>query len=205
MQPSPRAFEIYEPIAEALERIAGTFDSTWDPASVHRTFHIGLVGYASLFLVPALMLTLRAEAPSIQLLVDYMSAGQANRLLGGPNLDFVVGMLPNKNPAHLMEPLSVDRFVVIARRSHPEIAGDLTREKYTRLEHVRIPIYASIVDAKPAQSRRDQKLLDRTRKRFGRPVPGISLQPACDPPRAHRLRIQGVLPTQRLRGAFQYP
>jgi len=152
MQPSPRAFEIYEPITEALEQIAGTFDSTWDPASVHRTFHIGLVGYASLFLVPALMLTLRAEAPGIQLLVDYMSAGQANRLLGGPNLDFAIGMLPNKNPAHLIEPLSVDRFVVIARRTHPEIAGDLTREEYTRLEHVRIPIYAGIVD----QSLRNQ-------------------------------------------------
>jgi DNA-binding transcriptional LysR family regulator len=146
MQPSPRAFEIYEPIAEALEQIAGTFDSTWDPASVHRTFHIGLVGYASLFLVPALMLMLRTEAPGIQLLVDYMSAGHANRLLGGPNLDFAIGTLPNKNPAHLIEPLSVDRFVVIARRSHPEIAGNLSREEYTRLEHVRIPIYAGIVD-----------------------------------------------------------
>jgi hypothetical protein len=38
----------------------------------------------------------------------------------GPNVDFVIGILPNKNPAHRMKPLSVDRFVVIARRSyHP--------------------------------------------------------------------------------------
>ncbi len=92
------------------------------------------------------MLRLRADAPGMQLFVDYMSAGQANRLLGGPNLDFVIGILPNKNPAHRMEPLSVDRFVVIARRTHPEIEGELTREKYTRLEHVRIPFYASFVD-----------------------------------------------------------
>ena len=146
MQPSPRAIDIYEPIAEALEQIASTFHSTWDPASVHRTFHIGLIGYASLFLLPALMLKLRTDAPGIQLLVDHMSAGQVNRLLGGPNLDFVIGVLPNKNPAHLRQSLSLDRFVVIARRTNPDIGGDLTREKYTHLEHVRIPFYASIVD-----------------------------------------------------------
>jgi DNA-binding transcriptional LysR family regulator len=146
MQPSARAIDIYKPIAEALEQIANTFHSTWDPASVHRTFHIGLTSYASLFLLPALMLKLRTDAPGMQLLVDYMNAGQANRLLGGPNLDFVIGVLPNKNPAHLIQPLSIDRFVVIARRTHPDIGQSLTRKKYTRLEHVRIPFYASLID-----------------------------------------------------------
>lgn len=146
MQPTPRATEIYGPIAEALEKISGTYHSAWDPASVHRTFHIGLIGYATLFLLPALMLKLRTDAPGMQLFVDYMSAGQANRLLGGPNLDFMIGVLPTKNPAYIAEPLGVDRFVVIAHRTHPEIGQNLSREQYVRLEHVRIPFYAGIVD-----------------------------------------------------------
>jgi len=146
MQPSQRAIEVHGPIAQALEKISGTFQSAWDPASVHRTFHIGLIGYATLFLLPALMLKLRTDAPGMQLLVDYMSAGQVNRLLGGPNLDFVIGVLPTKNPAHIVRPLNLDRFVVIARRTHPEIGRELSRKQYTRLEHVRIPFYAGIVD-----------------------------------------------------------
>ena len=124
MQPSPRAFEIYEPVLKALEQISGTFHSTFDPKSVHRTFRIGLVGYVALFLVPALMLRLRADAPGLQLIVDYMSAEKAERLLGGPDLDFVIGILPNKNPAHLMELINRDQFVVIARRNHENSEGN---------------------------------------------------------------------------------
>src|SRR3972149_9233815 len=93
MQPTARAIEIYEPIQKALEQIDGTFHSTFTPTSIPRTFRIGLVEYVSVFLLPALMLQLRQDAPGAQLIVDYMNSETAVRLLGTPDLDLATGPL----------------------------------------------------------------------------------------------------------------
>lgn len=148
MQPSARAIDIYEPVAKALEDIAGTFHWTFDSASVRRTFRIGLVSYFSLLLVPALLLKLREEAPGIQLLIDYKSTEEANRLLGTPELDFTLGTMPERNPEHIEELLSIDQFVVIARHGNEAIGGKMTLKKYASLKHIFIPFYASLVDEK---------------------------------------------------------
>lgn len=146
MQLTPRAMEIYEPVAKALESIAATFEWTFDPATVRRTFRIGLVNYFSLLLVPALLVKLREEASGIQLLIDYKTAEEANRLLGTPELDFTLGTISERNPKHVEELLSIDQFVVIARRGHERIGGQMTLEKYAGMKHVFIPFYVSLVD-----------------------------------------------------------
>lgn len=144
MQPSARALEIIEPISKALEQIAGTFRSTFDPASSHRTFRIGLVDYPAAFLLPALMLRLRHDAPGAQLIADHMSSETAERLLGTLDLDFAIGVMPITNSSYFRESNTIDRFVVIARQHHPEIGSRLTLAKYAKLHHVRIPLYRAI-------------------------------------------------------------
>lgn len=147
MQPTTRAIEIYEPIIKALEHIDGTFRSTFTPASIRRTFRIGLVEYVSVFLLPALMLQLRHDAPGAQLIVDYMSAETAVPLLGTPDLDLAIGHLPHTDARLSRETITVDRFVVIAQKLHPAIDGELTLAKYAELEQIRIPFYTMSIDA----------------------------------------------------------
>ncbi len=147
MQPTARAIEIYEPIIKALEQIDGTFNSTFTPASIRRTFRIGLVEYVSVFLLPALMLQLRQDAPGAQLIVDYMNSETAVRMLGTPDLDLAIGHLPKTEARLSRETTTVDRFVVIAQKQHPAIDGNLTLTKYAELEQIRIPFYAISIDA----------------------------------------------------------
>ena len=147
MQPTARAIEIYEPITKALEQIDGTFHSTFTPTSIRRTFRIGLVEYVSVFLLPALMLQLRQDAPGAQLIVDYMSAETIVRLLGTPDLDLAIGHLPDTDARFRRETITLDRFVVIAQKQHPAIDGDLTLAKYAELEQVHIPFYTMSIDA----------------------------------------------------------
>ena len=144
MQPSARALEIIEPISKALEQIAGTFQSTFNPASLHRTFRIGLVDYPAAFLLPALMLRLRHDAPGAQLIAEHMSYESAERLLGTLDLDFAIGVMPITNSSYFRETNTIDRFVVIARQHHPDIRKRLTLAKYAKLGHVRIPLYRAI-------------------------------------------------------------
>jgi DNA-binding transcriptional LysR family regulator len=146
MLPSARAEELFEPISRALDLIAETFDSKFDPASLHRTFRIALVEYAALFLLPTLVLKLRAEAPGVQLAFDYMNERKAEQLLMNRDIDFAIGVFSPQNDACLRETIAVDRFVCISRLGHKDIGKKLTIAKYTKLEHVRLPFYNSIID-----------------------------------------------------------
>lgn len=146
MLPSARAEKLFEPISRALDLIAETFDSRFDPASLHRTFRIALVEYAALFLLPTLVLKLRAEAPGVQLAFDYMNERKAEQLLIGRDIDFAIGVFSPQNDACLRETIAVDRFVCISRLGHKDIGKKLTIAKYTKLEHVRLPFYNSIID-----------------------------------------------------------
>ena len=144
MQPTTRALEINVPISKALEQIAGTFQSTFDPASLRRSFRIGLVDYPAAFLLPALILRLCNNSPGVQLIADHMSCETAERLLGTLDLDFAIGVMPIMNSSYVRETNTIDRFVVIARQRHPDIRKRLTFAKYAKLDHVRIPLYGAI-------------------------------------------------------------
>lgn len=144
MQPTARALEIIEPISKAIEQIEGTFQSTFNPASLHRTFRIGLVDYPAAFLLPALMLRLRHDAPNSQLIAEHMSHDSAERLLSTLDLDFAIGVMPMTNSSYFRERNTTDRFVVIARQQHPDIRKRLSLAKYAKLGHIRIPLYGAI-------------------------------------------------------------
>lgn len=147
MLPSSRAEELFEPISRALDLIAETFDSKFDPASLRRTFRIGLVEYAALLLLPTLVLKLRAEAPGVQLAFDYMNERKAEQLLISRDIEFAIGVFSSQNDACLRETIAVDRFVCIARSGHKDIGKKLTVAKYVKLEHIRLPFYNSMIDA----------------------------------------------------------
>jgi DNA-binding transcriptional LysR family regulator len=147
MLPSARAEELFEPISKALDLIAETFESKFDPASLRRTFRIALVEYAALFLLPTLVLKLRAEAPDVQLAFDYMNEKKAEQLLMNRDIDFAIGVFSPPNDACLRETIAVDRFVCISRLGHKDVGKKLTIAKYTKLEHVRLPFYNSIIDS----------------------------------------------------------
>jgi DNA-binding transcriptional LysR family regulator len=144
MNPTPRALNIADPIAEALQKISGTFRNEFDHTHLNRAFRVGLVDFAAAFLLPALTERISADAPHAQITAEHMTFAAAKRQLGTPEMDFVIGVCPSTPPSCLRELLFTERFSVIARQTHPDIGRKLTLAKYAALRHVEVPIYRGI-------------------------------------------------------------
>lgn len=146
MRPSARAVEIYEPLSKALELVSETFHTEFDPASVTRTVRIALVDFASLFLTPSLMTTLRADAPGIRTIVEYMDAPSATKSLLEGDTEFGIGIMPAPNGKLRTETIAVDKFVLISRLGNEVIKNKLTVDSLFSLSYVRYPFYNNIID-----------------------------------------------------------
>lgn len=146
MRPSARAQEIYEPLSKALELVSETFHTEFDPAKITRKVRIALVDFAALFLTPSLMTTLRADAPGIRAVVEYMDASNATKSLLEGDTEFGIGILPTLNGKLRNEVIAADKFVLISKLRNDIIDGELTIEKLFSLSYVRYPFYNNIID-----------------------------------------------------------
>lgn len=146
MLPSSRAEALLEPISRALDLIAETFDSKFNPTSLRRTFRIALVEYSPLLLLPVLVAKLRAVAPGVQLTFNSMNKRKAEQLLINRDIEFAMGVFSPQDKACLRETIAADRFVCISRLGHKGVGKNLTVSKYTKLEHVCMPFYDDIIE-----------------------------------------------------------
>ncbi len=144
MHPTPRAMEIAGSIDLALQKVGDTFLRDFDHTELRRTFRIGLVDYAAAFLLPALMERVGNDAPHVQIAAEHMTFGGVRRVIGTPEMDFAIGLIPSAPPACQRELLFAEKFGVMVRQQHPEIKGRLTPAQYARLRHVNVPLYRGI-------------------------------------------------------------
>jgi DNA-binding transcriptional LysR family regulator len=138
MRPTPRALALVDPVRIALAQITALVspNRTFDARTAERAFTIGLPDGAEVLLGPALLSTLRASAPGIQLrlentdrLFDELDAGR---------LDFgiVFGPLPEGQVHHKQRRLGTDSFVCIFNGDRIGLASPISLEDYVRLPHV---------------------------------------------------------------------
>jgi DNA-binding transcriptional LysR family regulator len=139
MKPTARAVEISRHINEALDKIKSTFPAAFDPGSLQKEFRVGLVNFDALYLLPALMGKLASEAPMAKIAVEHLSAETLAKQLNGPNLDLAIGLVPVKQRSWSWVTLFVDKLCVIAAADHPGIGDTISRAKYQRASHVKIP------------------------------------------------------------------
>lgn len=142
MKPTARAAEISRSINEALDKIESTFATAFDPAGLQKEFHLGLVNFDALYLLPALMGKLASEAPMAKIAVEHLSTETLAKQLNGPNLDLAIGLVPAKQRSWSSINLFVDKLCIIAAADNPAIGKAISREQYQRASHVRIPSMA---------------------------------------------------------------
>lgn len=138
MVPTPRARELITPVREALHGLQGCLAGVggFEPGQARRTFVLALRSGLEACVLPALMRTLVAQAPGVD--VQSLTTGRrelASTLAAG-RLDLAIDVqLPvdaDINQTHLMDvPL-----VVMMRDSHPLAARPLTLERYLAARHV---------------------------------------------------------------------
>ena len=144
MEPTQRALELAGPISQALDLISSTRQRKFEPQELSRTFRIGLVDYGGIFLVPALVKRLGAEAPDVRLVCEHMDEDTAHKLLQRAELDAAIGMILEERPTWRRTNLFRDRFSVIARKGHPTVRGAPSTDLLNAQRQIRIPVLDKI-------------------------------------------------------------
>jgi DNA-binding transcriptional LysR family regulator len=143
MIPTPRAERLAGPIRAALGQLRQTFEApeSFDPSVSAQRFRIGLSDDVELRLAALLARAMHSGELQMQTRrLDGLFTVPEAELRNG-TLDLALGYFPDARhlaPGLVMEPLSEERNVVIARRGHAMARGKLTVERFTALDHAAV-------------------------------------------------------------------
>ena len=143
MMPTPRAESLAGPIRAALAQLRQTFEvpQTFDPSASSQRFTIGLSDDIELRLAPLLARSMLSGELQMQTRrLDWLFTVPENELRNG-TLDLAIGYFPDArylSSNFIMEPLTEESNVVIARRGHKIWKRQLTLERFTRLDHAAV-------------------------------------------------------------------
>ena len=125
MVPTPRALALGEPVRDALGRIelALVEGARFDPAAEQRGFTLLGSDFFSMLMMPRLSETVAQAAPDITLHLLDSARGDVDRLLIDDEIDMAIER-PLELPDWVSrQPLFRGPFVVIAAKSHPDLAA----------------------------------------------------------------------------------
>lgn len=143
MAPTPRAEQISGPIRSALVQLRQTFEvpDSFDPSVSAQRFRIALSDDVELRLVPLFARSMLSGDLQMQTRrLDWLFTVPETELRNG-TFDLAIGYFPDARhlaAGLIMESLSEENNVVIARRSHPLWKHRLTIERFTRLDHAAV-------------------------------------------------------------------
>jgi DNA-binding transcriptional LysR family regulator len=143
MMPTPRAERLAGPIRSALAQLRQTFEApqTFDPSIAAQRFRIGLSDDVELRLVPLLARSILSGDLQMQTRrLDWLFTVPEVELRNG-TLDLAIGYFPDArylSSSLIMETLSEENNVVIARRGHAMWKRKLTLGRFTRLDHAAV-------------------------------------------------------------------
>jgi DNA-binding transcriptional LysR family regulator len=143
MIPTKRAEQLGGSIRSALSILRQTLEAPrfFDPSASEQRFRIAMSDDVELRLVPLLARSMQSGKWQIQTRrLDGIFAIPEADLRNG-TLDLAIGYFPDARtlpPSFVMETLSEERNVVIARRGHPAFRKNLTLKRLVQLEHAAV-------------------------------------------------------------------
>jgi DNA-binding transcriptional LysR family regulator len=145
MEPTPKALQLQAPIRAILERMRSLRSEhvSFDPRTSHRTFNFCVVDAGLIKLLPPLVDRLLDEAPNVRLTVSQLEAEHLEPWLESGKLDFAMGSFPSLTKGIRRQSLWVERYVSVARRSHPRLGTEPTLRAFAAEKHVLVSISGS--------------------------------------------------------------
>lgn len=143
MMPTPRAERIAGPIRSALSQVRQTFEvpQTFNPSESAQRFRIGLSDDVELRLVPLLAPSMSSGDLQMQTRrLDWLFTVPEDELRSGM-LDLAIGYFPDArhlSSSLIMETLTEENNVMIARRGHSMWKSRLTLKRFTQLNHAAV-------------------------------------------------------------------
>jgi len=134
---TPLARELLEPLGEILARVESLVETpAFEPGELDREFIVATADPVTMTIGGPLCQCLQAEAPHASIRFIDLGLRDYDRLRG-LELDLVIVPRGFLRTERLIEwPIYEERFVCIARRGHPAIRRNISRDLYERLPHV---------------------------------------------------------------------
>lgn len=136
MDPTPLAQELGRPIRHAIDAVEAAlgYRSSFDPATVKRTFRIAMTDISQIVLLPGLWARLHRVAPGVEVEVTHLSP-DTPRLLESGEADLALGFMPQLDAGFYQQTLFRQDFVCLASIDHPRIRDELTLARFEAEEH----------------------------------------------------------------------
>ncbi len=138
MEPTPRAQQLAEPVAQALGLIHGAMNqkASFDPASARRAFTVGMTDIGEIYFLPALMDALAREAPGVAMsTVRHTSVNLRDEMEAG-RIDLALGLLPQLKAGFFQRRLFRQRYVCLFRKGHRLDKRRLSLAEFSAADHV---------------------------------------------------------------------
>jgi DNA-binding transcriptional LysR family regulator len=138
MMPTPFAEALAEPVGYALGMIHSGLNqhSRFDPASVKRSFAIGMTDIGEIVFLPRLVERLRQEAPGVSLSTVRTTATSLRDDMESGKVDLAIGPLPQLKAGFFQRRLFRQRYVCLFRKGHPLDRKRLTLADFKAAEHL---------------------------------------------------------------------
>lgn len=138
MRLTARAMTLAPKISGIIQMASDTLslEDSFQPATDHRSVRLGTGEYGALVFGPKLAEIMETQAPNMQLSITAARRTEMMEQVTNYSLDLGLGNFYGRSGDFMMEGLLNDRYVVVARRDHPAIAGGLTRRQYLEAEHL---------------------------------------------------------------------
>lgn len=138
--PTPRAYEIAEPVARALGQIEALLApaAPFHPQTASLTFSVGMADYPAFVLLPRLLGELAEKAPDVRMDVHgFGGRDEAVTLLDAGKIDVAIGVAPTVPESRILSrEIFRDAFVTLVRKDHRATRGKLDLDGYLALRHI---------------------------------------------------------------------
>lgn len=140
MLPTPLARSIIGPVRAALRGMEGTLNETarFDPATGERRFTLAFRDVLELILIPPLMESLCGTAPGIEVVAARMYRRTLESDLLTGLIDVAIDILLPVTPEIHYRRILAEPMVVLARKGHPALRGNLSLKDYLEQDHIQV-------------------------------------------------------------------
>lgn len=138
MVSTPLARSIIDPIRRSLRGLEVTLNGAhaFDPATTEKRFNIALRDVLESTILPPLMRQVRESAPQVDIAASHVERRELQGEMASGTLDMAIDvLLPLPNDI-LRARIYQDSTVVVARKGHPDIDGQLDIDTYLRQDHI---------------------------------------------------------------------
>jgi DNA-binding transcriptional LysR family regulator len=133
---TPRGERIHASLRDGLQALRRALRAPdFDPSTAHHTIALAAQDIVGVFLLPALLRRIEAEAPGLSLDVQPLRPADLVSQLESGALDLAIGANFPEVPSLRRRVLFRDGWVCLARAGHPALTKGLDLDTFTRLPH----------------------------------------------------------------------